>query len=846
MKDKHTVDRLLNMRFNRALVFLFIAISCCSAPAMAGEYQTKNGKWTYFASGNCVTNIEKDKSNKNFIWFAATQEILRYDIQKDKWKEYTSGGGNHFKYERNYIVSDRDNVWLFNDNNLFVYNPTVDDWKLVYPLAKHPWYCHIPYVWEKPVMPVFNDENHLWVACSRFDEDNKHLGGAFAIVEKQSKEIHMKDLPIKPTEQITAVAMENDVFWIGTYDSSEYRHHILRYDKYHEKLEYLDKSHLDSGVMSPSSSDMSPPPPKVWEIVVWENMVIFSMTDRSVQIFHKMTNRLDNKPHRKDDRWRLLHGLNRWVPLKEENRDWYLHKSKAGDYILSKDPLGFLKPEEGFNIASGFLERKAVTDFIVDNQVVWIGTESGILKYDLANKNHKWFHFGPNLSQCSSGWPITLLVSDFSENNLWIYNTGFVNLFNRSSQKWEYYDSVAGSAYNTPVLFDKNRIYFLTQKEIVIFDKRQRKWETIPSEGTDKAWHELMVYKLGESKVLLGGGHSSDCFWEESSRRTYKRANFFLYDLKSKKWKGYFHEDGLVKGRVTDIHEDDGHIWIGHCGGLSKYSLDDNSFQVFEEINQYLIDEIFQIHSDEQYVYITARVRQKEEKLSPTPYAFNNIRLFKFNKERLQFEILTPDILLTTGEFFLDNHNVWLGTYGGLAAFNKSDQKIMFLKILPTLQIELPPYVRTDKIIARPVKFVSEGNILWVSGVWGYEEISTTNQKYFFSRGDGFVLRYENRVGNYQIFNIDPYISDYDFRFMKLSKSGLWVGGRRRQKGFSGNDYSDWIYRFNNKNGTWGEFTDFKESQCNRWLDLVEIGKHVWFTDINLHVCRYNLEIPGH
>ena len=304
-----------------------------------------------------------------------------------------------------------------------------------------------------------------------------------------------------------------------------------------------------------------------------------------------------------------------------------------------------------------------VRDISLDSSKnLWVGTYTGLYKYDNKNKLTKYTHDITNPSSLSQN-SIYDIFTDNSDG-LWIGTwAGGISYYNKNSNNFSTYkegfnqDNLNYKVVSSFLQVDKNTFWIGTEGGgINIFNKKENSFTFIKnnpknansiSSNNVKA---LLKDSFGHIWVGTHGGGLNKIIIDKSS------TNFIRYKA-------------LVDNKITTIFEDaNKNIWIGtNEGGLNLYDRASNTFKPIrkdENIGSFIYHII---KADENYIYVASNK------------GFAKVHIGSKDIQSVNFRLASKSTFLikTVTSIYKDNqNNIWVGTGGdGLYNYNEKTNK---------------------------------------------------------------------------------------------------------------------------------------------------------------------------
>jgi len=337
---------------------------------------------------------------------------------------------------------------------------------------------------------------------------------------------------------------------------------------------------------------------------------------------------------------------------------------------------------DAITVANGLSQNSVTCVFQDSKGFLWVGTESGLNRYD--GNGFKVFKNEPLDPRSISSNYVTSIAED-NNSNLWIATDYGLNFYDRNTAAFRTFFSDERSAlslsdnYIYSVTVDGEGYVWaktirhldridLTRKQVISYEHDFDLFNPLADKaffpvkqdsrgilwmGTNDGLHYFdpqyedfkgFLHKEGDKTTL--SNNQVRCIYEDSQSRMWIGTSdgLNLFDLKTRKFTSYYWK-AEGNNAVTSISEDiNGGLWLGTIGdGLLKFNVDFESFSDFRhnplDVNSVLSDDIYALQKDRSDIlWIGTRnglnkldIKKKKFKLykntpsSPFPFISNNI-----------------------------------------------------------------------------------------------------------------------------------------------------------------------------------------------------------------------------
>lgn len=242
-----------------------------------------------------------------------------------------------------------------------------------------------------------------------------------------------------PSAHILCIASEEDYVWVGTDRGA------ARYDKIIQEWEQFT---ISSGL----------PDSIIYDIVVDGEFVYFA-TGHGLAEYNL-----------RFEKWRY-YGKDNGIP---SDTIRFIYPTKEYLWLFTdQGPAQFNKKlHTTLSYCDPRLRFSAIRDMALENEQMWLGTESGIYIYDLTTAMWREFPERTNLPDSS----IKALV--FTQNNKWFITEKGISVFNKKDKSWRKLDKAQGLSseqYDAVATF-RDRIFLINQEVIDHYRFDENRW----------------------------------------------------------------------------------------------------------------------------------------------------------------------------------------------------------------------------------------------------------------------------------------------------------------------------------------------------------------------------------
>ncbi len=523
-----------------------------------------------------------------------------------------------------------------------------------------------------------------------------------------------------------------------------------------------------------------------------------------------------------------------------------------------------------------------------DGDFIWFGnwkdtTEGAIGKYNRITETFRFFS-RDDLPLQPNAPPITLIHGITTDDDVvWFGTNAGLLRYDKLRDVWRHYTTQDGLPNNEiwSITLDGEHIWTLHIGGVVgrlfIEEDRWQRWEISPS----AIWSVLGAIAVDPEYVWVSTA------WEGIKR----------FDKSTETWETFSQRDGLGHGETNDILIDDDYVWITAWGDASRYNRRTGEWESLSEHRttsrvtfgiQAGIDGFWMLYAwtnwgdpiASKYHYgtqswselKTPRISRNNgynewfgapRQLVETPehiwLATQAAGVGRYNKATktwrfLNFETGLANDWLTEDSMVVDDDCVWVGNDGGLSRYDKKTESWTTFVASRTSGAISPSKVYAVAADSRYVwagtpaglhRYDKEKNQWTVPphrGYWSAKSI-TVDEKYLWLGTDAGVRRYDKAAGRWEEYTVENGLPSNIVRDVDLEGYDLWVATDNGTAAFNrlSDDPNAWeTYSHSLEIETMGDERRYAQTLLSNDVRSVKIAEDfVWFgTDQG--VCRYN------
>jgi len=333
----------------------------------------------------------------NYVWIGTYRGVLRYDKDKDSWSKYTKSDGL-VSNEISAIAVDDDSVWF----------GTIDAGVSRYSKTEQAFvksYTKRDLLASNRINSITVDGNYVWFAFAN--------GGVQQYVRSVDTWRAFTKDDVLPSNHITTIASYGQEVWMGTYEDG-----IVRYDK---RTDEWDSYKETENLIDNDINQLAVNEEQLW-VATPSGLSRFDYHKQEWKNYKKADGLITNyvtclELGDTDQVWvGTSRGLGALQKVKSEQNVWRFYSKEDGlldDFITSinliqkKIYVGTKKGLSRAEIKDGQLNFNTIfnsddleneyLDFSVNNvdkqeEMLWVATSRGLVKYNLSNQEFKIFN----------------------------------------------------------------------------------------------------------------------------------------------------------------------------------------------------------------------------------------------------------------------------------------------------------------------------------------------------------------------------------------------------------------------------------------------------------------------
>lgn len=363
---------------------------------------------------------------------------------------------------------------------------------------------------------------------------------------------------------------------------------------------------------------------------------------------------------------------------------------------------------EKMNIENKKLPINCIKTLLKDkNGVLWIGTNSGLIKYNIENDDYVSYYRKEYDRYSLVDDEVCDIIQDQS-GLIWVGTYAGVSMF-EPENKIEYYKSDPSSR----ISLNENAIHGIYEdnegllwigtnnKGINIFDRKNNTIYDFSNIVKDQ--------NLSNNSINDIEGHGNKIFIATDN-------GLNIYDKNTKKLKIYTEEDGLNSKNIRDLmYDEEGFLWIGTQNGFNILNLNtDEIINLNYLLNKYNITDRYSgcIFKDSEGVYwLGTFLNGGLIKIDPRD---NSVKIYRHEENN---NSISNNSIRTITE---DNHgDLWIGTSGGLNKLNKESDNFTYYTTIDGL-----PNNNIYGLV------IDNNNNLWMSTNRGLSKMNTEKETF--------------------------------------------------------------------------------------------------------------------
>jgi ligand-binding sensor domain-containing protein/class 3 adenylate cyclase/predicted metal-dependent HD superfamily phosphohydrolase len=349
-------------------------------------------------------------------------------------------------------------------------------------------------------------------------------------------------------------------------------------------------------------------------------------------------------------------------------------QSKTSNWIATNNSI--YKINNNFTIQKSYLNIVETGDKI--NTIIedgakdlWIGTNSGLIKFESVTEN--FFQYKSNFLQpqsLSNNRVISLLEDN--GGTIWIGTENGLNNFDRFKKNFKVFNQKAGIA-NTPqssiywsiLPIDEENTWAGNENGILVIKEKQKIFFELELKG-NKGEKNVSVFSLAKDGNIIWAGTNKGLF--EIEKESYK---YHEFNLRNKEW------NEIKQEKILTIKIIEDNIWLGTTNGLYIFNKHLKNLKHYKSLNK----------NNSSLSKSTIRTIVFDNKKNlwlgsdgeglikiENQYEIENLKFTSFVFDAKNKTSISNDIILCA---LHEGDNLWLGTFGGgLNSFNTKTKRV--------------------------------------------------------------------------------------------------------------------------------------------------------------------------
>lgn len=348
----------------------------------------------------------------------------------------------------------------------------------------------------------------------------------------------------------------------------------------------------------------------------------------------------------------------------------YVGTFESGLYIVNIETSSVTV----MNTNNSSMPSNSVRKIIKDSRgIIWIGTQNGLVKYNLDDKNIDVYK---NLEYDSKSLVNNYVYSILEDKSglMWIGTYGGLSCFD-SENKIEHYKVSYNSKFTINdnmihgIYEDENGLIYLgtNQNGLNILDRNNKKVDyiTTNTQGMSLVSNSISDVDGYENYIFVGTNEGLN-----------------IIDVKNKTCELYNEKDGLINKKIKCLHMDSkGKLWIGTANGMYTLDIETkklNDLTYILEENEIEDKYIETIYEDKSGVYWIGSFRSGG--LTKIDLDKNIIKNYKYIKGENSISNNSVRTIIQDNDGYL-----WIGTSGGLNKLDIEKEKFQYYTTLDGL-----------------------------------------------------------------------------------------------------------------------------------------------------------------
>ncbi|MFC1713744.1 hypothetical protein ACFL6S_08750 [Candidatus Poribacteria bacterium] len=531
----------------------------------AARYLPEKNEWTrYGKESGLTTNLTTTiATNGDRIWLGTARGLATFDKTADQWSYYTSTNGLAHDFITSLKLTDH-RIWIGTNKGLFHLRTdgSAEDFGEIDELA------------DTIITSVEHDGKYLWIGTRtglwKYNTDDQQIRSYAAPQGLTSPHVN------------TVLSWGDDNIWVGTRDG------IFSYDGSKDTFQSVAGQTSLSNVVTMSYDDRNQ---RIW-IGKPNGLGYFDIqADKWMKPDGDSSNSLLDRNIRSIS----VNGSGLWVgtasglvEYHESDNSWKEHRA-----LITREPL----------------REDSVSNIQFDGDYVWFSNwrssrNGAIVKYDRRSDTWQWFGRESILkgTESKSMTDIRRIIVD--DDAVWFSTNYGILRYDKASDTWEHFTTESGLEDNSisDIVCGDNVVWVsywssvkLTGVDISKYDKKSRKWETVP-----------IQYLVNEREYIRSMAADGDDVWlsvsSSGARKISKDGKQTLYSKK----------DGLDENFVEWVTVDGDEVWFAtdkrrEGGSVTRYNKTTGEWKVYSGNDVLSEGDIDRIVATDRYIWVIYR-----------------------------------------------------------------------------------------------------------------------------------------------------------------------------------------------------------------------------------------------
>lgn len=536
-------------------------------------------------SRNSTTVI---KDSRGFMWIGTENGLCKFDGYT--FKNYINKKGDSTSISNNFInalIEDkRGRIWVGTMDGLNVFDPATEKFSRFYHNKRKQNSLSNNKVWSL----LADHIDRVWVGTddgfNLFEENTRTF---------KTYRPDASDRYAMKGKSVNAIIEDGNTLWLGNWGEglNKFDTRTNRFYNFKQVSSSAEKSPNDIWSLCKDQHGL------IWVGTYWKGLYSF---DPSRQTFRSVNGPSTNNTSvftlltidrntllvgGNENFWWVNTSANTWTKIAsiENNPHGHAYRDRDGlIWIGSKNGLSKIDQNQNkFSYLPLDNKQREVTDLLVTDSTLWLGTNKGLTEYDFKAGTTTLFKHSANLGSIGSD-QVRKIYRD-EAGKIWVLTEFGFDEFDAKSQTFRhhYHHSALGSLFNEDVFRDmieiKPGVYGLaTDAGFKIFDSKTGQFRHYFNRADDPSGisnnHLNCLLKDRSNNIWIGttGGGLN------------------RFDPRTGKFKAYFSND-KIKGAISDntiqglFLDSRGNIWICTPDGLNQYIKATDSFVVYSKVD---------------------------------------------------------------------------------------------------------------------------------------------------------------------------------------------------------------------------------------------------------------------